>query len=78
MDEELAARGRVWVVLLSQPEMTGGPPEVTGLANRFTDELKQRGTPYSRDLFIGMQNVWLFHCGDGSGGPLRGAASPVP
>jgi hypothetical protein len=71
VERALAEAPRVWVVMPSNPPDTGGDPEETGTAERFMELCRERGWPYTRDVFAGMQNTWLFRVGEGDGGGLR-------
>jgi len=71
-------QGDVWVVLLSQPELTGGPPEREGLAQRFAEDLRQRGIPFDRQRYVGMQNLYVFHCRPADTPPNQSGGSNVP
>ena len=57
---EEALPRRSWVVLLSRPELTGGPPDEEGMGARFAEALEAHGIPYVSRRFLGMQNIYVF------------------
>jgi len=61
-EAEAQARGSVWVVLLSRPKLSGGPPDQEGLAEDFAAGLAARGMRYETRVFPGMQNIHTFRC----------------
>ncbi len=55
IDTSLASQKTVWVVLNSDSEQRA-------LAGRLQDVLAQKGIPYTKTAFLGMQNLYVYRC----------------
>ena len=62
-DELLQTGQAFWVVLTGIPAHCTAPPDLCGLADRYTAHLSEQGARFTTRRFLGMQNVHVFHVG---------------